>query len=376
MKTSSALDAATTALPPLYAGWIRELLGGAIPRETEATCDDCAMCSGEPGPGQGSEHFFDPHSKCCTYTPELPNFLVGRVLLDEDPASAKGRATLLARLETGVGVTPLGLARSSAQGVLYDHVARIGSFGWAPALRCPHYLEEEGGLCGVWRHRNAVCATWFCKYARGTVGVTFWQSVLHLLLEVETELSTWCAQELDPGPESLQRLFPPPRAASLVERAQRGDLDAPMDDEDRRVLWGRWADRTREFYEECARRVNGLTWAEVLSICGPTVRVLAGPARAAYAALLSNKVPPALRVGQFTVIGDAPSGSRVSSYSTLDPVDLPRPLLGALHHFEGRSTQEALDVIAKKEGIRIGRGLLRPLVDFGILVPAVPPKET
>lgn len=375
MRTS-ALDDTTAALPPLYAGWIRELLGGAIPRETEATCDDCAMCSGASEPRRGSQRFFDPRSKCCTYTPELPNFLVGRVLLDDDPASAKGRATLEARLQAGVGVTPLGLARSSAQGILYDHVARIGSFGWAPGMRCPHYLEEEGGLCGVWRHRNAVCATWFCKYARGAVGVAFWQSLLHLLLAVETDLCAWCVQELDPGAESLRRLFPPPATPSLVERVQRGDLDSPVDDEDRRDLWGRWADREREFFQECAGRVNGLSWADVLSICGPRVGIQAGPARAAYADLLSSALPSALRVGQFTVVAAGASGSRVLGYSPLDPVELPRPLIGALHHFNGRSTKEALDVIAKKEGIRIGRGLLRPLVDFGILVPADPPKPS
>src|SRR5262245_15774211 len=33
-----------TPLPPLYAGWMEALLGGSLPDESEATCDDCAMC--------------------------------------------------------------------------------------------------------------------------------------------------------------------------------------------------------------------------------------------------------------------------------------------------------------------------------------------
>lgn len=30
-------------LPALYAGWLEDLLGAPIPRESRATCDDCAM---------------------------------------------------------------------------------------------------------------------------------------------------------------------------------------------------------------------------------------------------------------------------------------------------------------------------------------------
>ena len=68
-------------LPPLYANWMAELLGGIIPRESRASCDNCAMCA-VGGAGQQSAprpYFFDPLVKCCSYVPDLPNFLVGGI---------------------------------------------------------------------------------------------------------------------------------------------------------------------------------------------------------------------------------------------------------------------------------------------------------
>ena len=82
-------------LPPLYANWLAELLGGPVPRESRATCDHCAMCSAE-GPAAAAvgshSYYFDPNVKYCSFVPDLPNFLVGRILSDDDPAALPGRA--------------------------------------------------------------------------------------------------------------------------------------------------------------------------------------------------------------------------------------------------------------------------------------------
>ena len=99
-------------LPPLYQSWIDELLDGPIPEEREATCDDCAMLARPGEQAVGSGFTFDADCKCCTYVPDLANFLVGRILADDDPAFADGRATLEQRLNERVAMSPLGLDRS------------------------------------------------------------------------------------------------------------------------------------------------------------------------------------------------------------------------------------------------------------------------
>src|SRR5436190_23566607 len=85
-------------LPPLYARWMRDLLKGAVSGEPEATCDDCAMCPSAGTAPAASTLYFNPDAKCCTYIPELPNYLVGRILSEADPALAHGRDTVRSRL--------------------------------------------------------------------------------------------------------------------------------------------------------------------------------------------------------------------------------------------------------------------------------------
>ena len=85
------------ARPPRYAGWMNELLGGPIPRETAATCGSCTMCAGADDRPE-DRPFFAPDVKCCSYVPVLPNFLVARSLRDPAPELAEGRKMLEARI--------------------------------------------------------------------------------------------------------------------------------------------------------------------------------------------------------------------------------------------------------------------------------------
>ena len=108
------LGASDESLPPLYAGWLVQLLGETIPREERATCSACAMCARSGQEGTSKDYFFNPATKCCIYDPNLPNFLVGRILSDKDPAAETGRASLEQRIADAIGVTPLGVMNEVA----------------------------------------------------------------------------------------------------------------------------------------------------------------------------------------------------------------------------------------------------------------------
>ncbi len=352
-----------STLPPLYAPWIQELLDGPLPPERKATCERCVMCSPSSDQAPDGALAFNPQSKCCTYLPVLHNFLVGRILLDDDPALAPGRATVEARIQKGVAVSPLGLLRAGLYTFLYEHSP--DAFGLSQALRCPHYLEERG-QCGMWRHREATCATWFCKHERGAVGMRFWKTLKQLLSAVESSLARWCVLELDVGTEALRRLFPPPQRAT-AQTFDEHDLDGRVDLKEYRALWGTWAGREREFYRSSAALVNPLTWQEVRALCGPEVGVYVRLTQEAYRALHSQMIPPALRVRRFEVVDSRPEASTLASYSRFDPLKVPRPLLRVLPYFDGRPTDEAVQCIAAEQGIQLDPPLMRKLVDFEIL---------
>ena len=356
----------TAVLPPLYARWMDALLEESVPPETRATCDDCAMCAPE-GATEPETLYFSPRTKCCTYQPRLANYLVGRALEDEDFAFSAGRATLEQRIDAGVGVTPLGLGAPAKFGLLYQHGS--AGFGRAESLRCPHYIEEAGGRCGIWRNRNAVCATWFCKHERGAVGLAFWTRVRDLFLAVEGDLAVWCVVESDLDEEARSAVFEGrPRMPGERESLSAADLDGRADPRMGRKLWGNWLGRERKFYRECARRVASLSWEDVLRICGPMVAARAGATRHAFAALLGEETPQRLIPGPLAIFSTGGGGVRVTGYSAYDPLDLAPEFLEVLPYFDGRPTAQARRAIRRDLGVRVEERLVRKLADFEILV--------
>jgi len=314
--------------------------------------------------------FFDPATKCCTYIPSLPNFLIGRILDDASPEAAPGRASIERRIDERVGVTPLGMQTPRVQALIYE-AGSLAAFGRARTLRCPHYREDAGGACGIWRHRNAVCSTWFCKHVRGATGQRFWQVQEQLLATVERELARWCLVRLDVEPEVIARLLP----RGTDRRARSETLDAAATD--RRVdeatfaaSWGRWRGRERELYRAAAALVAELDWPEVLRLAGGSGAALARVTRDAHRALLAEDVPERLVAAPLRVIAAGRDHVRVAAYSDLDPLDLPRILFDVLPSFDGRPTADVLRAIRVDKRLNVQTALVRRLVDFGVLVEA------
>jgi len=325
------------------------------------------MCAPEGEKSSGEFFYFSPMIKCCTYQPKLPNYLVGRALEDQDFAFSAGRKTLEKRIDDGVGVTPLGLQSSAVFDVLYQNGTE--AFGRATALRCPHYLHEAGGRCGVWRHRNSICATWFCKHERGGLGLNFWQRMRDLLMAAEAALSSWCVLESDLEPESLDFLFPERQRPGSRSSMSAADVDGRVDPGVARRLWGRWLGRERDFYRQCAARMAGLSWGDVESIGGSEVSVRARLTRRAFEALASETLPERLIPASFQVVSADNKGVRVIGYSGSDPLDLDPAVLEILPYFDGRPTAQVLRAIEKNLHLRVEEDLVRKLADFEILTP-------
>jgi hypothetical protein len=355
-----------STLPPLYAAWATALLRGPIPPETDATCHDCAMCS-PSGARPTTGVFFAPDVKCCSYMPTLPNFLVGRMLADDDPAFAHGRRTIEARLAARVAVTPLGLGPTPTHAALY---ARHGdrTFGQSRALICPHFVDEDGGRCAIWRYRNGVCATWFCKHVRGAVGQRFWQALEQLLTAVETQLARWCVLELGVDADALQELFRHATDRNAVNSRKAGERHDAVDEGAYRRLWGARAGQEGKFFGECARLADGLAWPDIVRVGGATVAVFERLTLEAYRRLTSHAIPERLQVGKLKTVAEGRSHTRIVAYSGHDPINLPKILVGLLPYFDGGPTTDTLRRIRRETGYVLEPALVRKLVDYEILL--------
>ncbi len=365
------LPPGASTLPPLYSGWMDHLLQAPIPEESEATCSDCAMCLTKNIKRTSEDHLFNSSTKCCTYVPKIPNFLAGSIFLDHDPEAAKGRHAFEAYfLQKGV-VRPHGVYPHYEFSLQYT--PKTEDFGRNLEMRCPYYLEEEGGLCGIWRHRNAVCSTWFCKHVRGDVGKKFWNSLLDLLEVVQVRLSYWCLHELKAGSEDFRKMFHWSENPDFITNFDRqiyfheslfGRLEDPVQFLDfRRREWGIWLDKEKEFYQECARLVLPLTWTDVESILGPRIFAPAIRVKEAFTELRSDSIPDLLLPGNFRTVNLSETEVRVWAYAAYDPIDLPKTVIESIPCFDGRTTTEVLNQV------QIDLNLLRKMIDFGVLEP-------
>jgi Fe-S-cluster containining protein len=129
-------------------------------------------------------------------------------------------------------------------------------------LRCPYY-EVEGGLCTIWRYRESVCSTFFCKYMGAADGQSFWRALLDYLRVVEQMLSLHAVRTVAPH---LDR---------PVERHDRLTIeeleDRPPSPESYASLWSDWEGREADFYVACHDCIASLGEAEIGRILAATL---------------------------------------------------------------------------------------------------------
>jgi hypothetical protein len=339
-------------LPPLYDGWMKELLSAPIETEKRATCDDCAM-----GPDKGETPTFDPRVKCCTFYPELPNYTIGAII--QDPESY-AQVELAKRFKAVSGLTPMGMARPPVFQVLMQKTANGDAFGRAMSLKCPFQTPDL--RCGMWAYREATCFFYHCKFDRGRKGALLWQTLRTMFIEIEKQLAIWCVIELDPGDAAFDALEKAPQPMG------HHALDGTLDKAALKAVWGTWLGREAEFYVECWNKVSALTWKDVLEICGPATRIHARRLAAAFAVHESTEIPEAMTLNayQATQVGKR---VRLRTFSTTDSIDLDPNLVAALAEFDGRPTAE-VQAALEARGVTLDDAELLRLVNFDVLVPA------
>jgi hypothetical protein len=355
-------DQSPSSLPEPYATWLSSALEAEVPPETVATCDDCVMLPREGLVSPRSLGMFSPDTKCCTYIPNLPNFRVGALLRDRAPGLAQSQALLREQCRRGVGVSPLGVQRSVVQDTLYE--LGKASFGRNPGLRCPH-LDAAGG-CGIWAHRNAVCATYFCKHNRASVGARFWGRVRDLLAEAERALSYHCVLEELPGPDTLDALSPLKGREHAPPVAE--ELDPLLTATHLARLWGPLRGKEPEYFERCAERVDALTWDEVRALGGVQLALCEDLVQRAFEALCSDRLPHAVVVGEYSVVHADETWIYLAALPLGEPVRAPRRLIEHLHGLGQGSLDDALARIAEQANLHIAPALVRTLLDYGILL--------
>jgi hypothetical protein len=313
--------------PSLYEKLLPPFFERQVPEETKATCGSCTMCDAASAPALGATTLFRADTKCCTYHPKLPNYLVGGLLADPRPELAEGRHRIRAKIGRRTGITPQWVKAPAKYDLLYKNAK--DAFGRARSLRCPYYVDA-GGLCSIWAYREAVCSTFFCKHVGGADGRALWMSVKRYLSLAEIQLARWALLELYPD-WILRQGDLPSAAPSALGPA---DLDDAADDDDptlqaaiaerHRQEWGPWAGHEEDLYIGCHELVSGLSRADLARILGIDGEVHVAVLDRLHAAVVAPTLPERPRLNpDLTVKRLADGAVALAFHSEFDAIALP-----------------------------------------------------
>lgn len=337
----------------LYDAWLRELIDAPPPESARTTCDTCSMVATTNAEAlREPERGFHPDTKCCTYKPELASYLVGGILTATDEVMRPSQELLRRQIARGANVTPFGVQPNPIFDVIYPYLRdTLGGFGKVRNVRCDFYVEE-GGLCGIWRFRNAVCTTYFCKPCRGKWGQRFWIAARKVLRMAEIALRYYCVDELELPSTAIEETL-----GYLEGTHNLKAVNNIVPPEVRASMWGDWNGREDEYFVACYELCKDLTWGQISELAGPELRVTAKQVKAAYADL---EAPPHQGLVQIarsvTTLAVRDGSARMIGYNRMDPVDMPVAVLERL------STAGVID------GAELDRAA--DYVDHGVLIPA------
>src|SRR5262249_44585363 len=139
-----------------------------------------------------------------------------------------------------------------------------GAFGRSAALRCPYYAEAAGA-CTIWRYREAVCSTYFCKHVAGADGQKLWGSIKAYVSLVERQLSRWALLQLAPD-LVYGTLDAPARPAGTLGLEDVEETAPP--EADYAALWQGFSGREEALYRACYGAVRGLSAADLEGLLG------------------------------------------------------------------------------------------------------------
>ncbi|MCA1756375.1 MAG: hypothetical protein LC649_02825 [Bacteroidales bacterium] len=245
------------SVPAFYEPLLPQVFQTEIPPEPFSDCLNCPMID-TPGedPGSNLSKPFSPYTKCCTFTPRLPNYLAGAILTDNDPAMQEGRKRLSDTIMSGQGIFPNGVYPTLEYHRSYIERSRK-EFGRARDLRCPYFTEGRYN-CTIWKYRETICALWFCQHLAGTRGREFWDAVIDYMKFMQESLINMSAymcglQPVDPYGEGGRPEYHEPEdpAEARKKRAE---------------LWKEWVGHETEYYIKCHEIIINLEHDHILKI--------------------------------------------------------------------------------------------------------------
>ncbi len=353
------------SLPDLYRNIFPRFFEELIPVETYATCSDCAMCSKPNEPQMPGVNYYSVDAKCCTFFPKLSNYLVGGILTDATTEMEEGRRRILKIIESRVGVNPYGIFPPKKYSILHKHGSEK-SFGKNQSMLCPYYVRELG-TCSVWKFRESICTTYYCKSVTGLDGKKFWNTLNSYLLHAQETLILHALYKLDWPMDPIMDFLNTYNSITL----EASDLDEkPLPDELYSKIWGDWTGREVEFFRRTYQIVQEVSREEFEQISGMNQKVYLKWLKQRRQGMLSPQIPKLLI--RNPDLRSMPLGDEKYMVRTeAGFFQIESGLYEVLDLFDGkRSTEEVARIVEEEWDDTLRDDLLIPMFQNKMLLPA------
>src|SRR6185436_13775755 len=236
------------------------------PEEKFATCNNCVMVCRDKSKTNLAFKSLNPGLKCCTYHPGLPAYLVGNILASPEPELDNGRKLMNNKIEKKIGVTPMGIFAPKLYNLIYKQGHKNG-FGTSEKLLCPYYNKEENN-CNIWKYREAVCSTYFCRHTTNNKGKDLWMSIMNYLKMVERKVSEYILLNTGFSDIKLIQAYVD-SLLNFEEDLTDWEIDEkPMPADQQKLLWQSWYGKEKEFYMKAAELFNLMSQQDLVQILG------------------------------------------------------------------------------------------------------------
>lgn len=349
-------------MPEFYHRFLPPFFEMEIPAEVFTTCGNCPMtASCRLEMEEELSRPFAPDTKCCTFIPKLPGYFAGAVFTD--PEMEKGRELLRTRIRERRGIFPQGIFPDKKYRLLYEYGRKHG-FGKSSLLCCPYYVQGEFN-CSLWKYRESICATWFCKYLAGDAGRAFWYEMRDLFKLIQEKLTDYAIREMG------LPIVPP---YGIEEHLSYEDLEElPENDREYLIRWQHWKGREEEFYIRCHELISQLPSWEFNRIMGPEYVEELKKSEEIYFSMVV--LPEYLKLNPgFRSEEVIPGKYRLRLNTWIDrndttvafAFDLPKPVLDC---FRGghKKTDSILKELDEEYDINLGKDVIISLFHHGIL---------
>jgi hypothetical protein len=224
--------------------------------EKKATCNDC-FCS---KPTRGDLPYYDKNLKCCTFHPYLPNYAVGG-LFEDSGKSEFSKFSLIRKIEQREYTLPMGIFVPVAYQVKFNQ-RQDTDFGNRHDFLCPYYNQQTSN-CGIWRHRGAVCTSYYCISDRGESGLQFWQALGDYLHCCEMVLAQDCVVSMGLPPEAIDNQLEYINCETGTEEELASNS---MSEVLFNTHWQGWDGSIEQFYRSCNRYIRDLDLGQLSNL--------------------------------------------------------------------------------------------------------------